>query len=510
MRRIALALIAAASGGSLAAIWACAKSDSSVGDDGGSDAPAVAFSLAGPCSDPIDAIYSDPGDIAPNKPGEILHCETDKKALSLSDVQTQANSGSPGYSGDPLTSGAKVYHVMYRTARGNSVSTPTPGFSSATVYVPDTPRAPTLPAIVASHAMTGVGPACTPSKATNFTQVYYGYDYLHLVYSMVGAGYPVIVPDLPGFASYGQTGNPPMGYLAAQDLAQATLDAARALQKMFSAGISKDVILVGHELGGAASLSALALSPQYAPELKIAGVAVYGPLWFSPRLYGGMFGSDAGTALAGNGEPSMAVWYHYTHGELLDGRGHGGDIFAPSVRDGIKKFIDTDCYAADYPELDGLGSTVNDLFDPGYVKAIENAVQTGTCDPGDASAACQTWLGRFDTDRPHITGNAARVPIFVAYGGRDINITPDLMVCAFDRLKTDVGTNLHVCYDPNQTGPGIVATQASHVNAWIAARTLGKPEPDPCPLDQNAITAPGAGADGGPGPVLCNPIVPND
>jgi pimeloyl-ACP methyl ester carboxylesterase len=281
---------------------------------------------------------------------------------------------------------------------------------------------------------------------------------------------------------------------------------------MFSAGLSDKTVLVGHELGGAASLAALAFSTQYAPEIKLAGVAVYGPLWFSPRIHGGIFGTDAGSALQGNGEPSMAVWYYYTHGELLDGRGHGGDIFSSSVRDGIKKFIDTDCYAADYPDLDGLGSTVNDLFDPGYVNAIQNAVQSGTCDTGDASATCQTWLGRFDTDRPHVTGNAARVPVFLAYGGRDINLTPDYARCAIDRLKSDVATNLKVCYDPNQTGPGIVSTQASRVNAWIAARTLtGQQEPDPCPLDDSAMTAPDAGADGGPGPIVCNTsLAPND
>ena len=69
---------------------------------------------------------------------------------------------------------------------------------------------------------------------------------------MVGAGFPIIVPDLAGYANFGAAGNPISGYAAAADVGKSTLDGARALAKMFPRAFSGKVALVGHSQGGTA------------------------------------------------------------------------------------------------------------------------------------------------------------------------------------------------------------------------------------------------------------------
>src|SRR5438132_342793 len=74
---------------------------------------------------------------------------------------TQA-SGGEGYQGKPFTSGAHVYRILYRTERGDAANSA--GYSSAIVYVPDTPRTGPAPVVVASHGSRGQAAKCAPSK----------------------------------------------------------------------------------------------------------------------------------------------------------------------------------------------------------------------------------------------------------------------------------------------------------------------------------------------------------
>jgi len=288
------------------------------------------------------------------------------------------------------------------------------------------------------------------------------------------------VPDLPGYANYGAPNNPPSAYAQAADVGQATLDAARALKKLLPA-LDDKVVLVGHSQGGHTALAALALAEAYGFTSPIVGVAVYAPLWVSQRTWGASLyrpvAKQFGIELANSAAGAVGLWYHYTQAELLDGPGEGKKLFAAGKQDAIKKFVDEQCWAAKYPQLEALGTYPDELYDPEFVSQVGfSSVGNNPCDPG---SVCAKWLARYSADRPRLTGKALTTPLLLLYGGKDTTIAPPRMRCALDRLADDK-TNLTVCVDPEQTHGGIVRARASYVSDWIASVTLGTPAPAAC------------------------------
>jgi pimeloyl-ACP methyl ester carboxylesterase len=520
MNKISLSLLLAAVSSGLAAGAACSSSSSSGaqpstdaggGGDGTTGDAGGNFQLEVTCTDAPDSIYGDPGTL-PTTAGAIIKCghyEDITQAALLTQAQTpdlDADGGIsvPGYSGPAFTSGAHVYRVLYRTERGDMANTP--GYSSALVFLPDTPRAAKSPVIVASHGSRGQAANCAPST-DNDAGAYVEGDFKRQVYPLVGAGYAVIAPDLAGYANYGGTNNPPSAYADALDVGKSTLDGARALKTLIPSSLLESVILVGHSQGGGTAVGALTLASTYAPELTIAGVAVYSPLWLSARVNGAFLLEPASYPLATTPEGPVIVWYMYTHGELLDGPGHGVDVFAAANQTAIKNFVDNDCWASTYPDLNAIGTSVNDLLDPAFVHAIENAAagvpSSDTCANSSNPTLCNTWMARFIADWPHITGAAQSVPILSLYGLEDQTITPDLAACVFDRYAADNAT-YSVCVQPTAGHSSLVAMSADYVNQWIAWKTLGGPQPAACPANQTALV------DDAGVPIPCNTLVPSN
>ena len=493
----------------LAAGAACSSSSNGGGattDAGGADATVDGgggFALEVPCTDGVDDVYKDPGASLPSDKGAIMKCAK-YKDLAKADMEAEARKDNtedggapfPGYTGKPFTSGAHVYRVLYRTERGDTKNTPS--YSSGLLYIPDTPRAGTLPQLVFSHGSRGQAAKCAPSKEDPAADDV-KYDYIHNVYPLVGSGYVVMVPDLAGYANYEGANNPPSAYASVADVGKSTLDGVRALKKMLSKSLSDKVVLTGHSQGGGTALGALALYSSYAPELNIVGVAVYSPLWITARANGAFLLFPSQYPIATSVVPKVLTWYMYTHAELLDGQGEGMKLFASSKQAGIKSFVDNDCWSAKYPDLEALGTSANDLLDPALISAIKNAsAGVGDCSGSSDPVVCQKWLDRFIADLPHFTDKALSVPILSLYGGQDTTITPDLAACVFDRYKADKVT-YKVCFDPAGTHNTIVSVRADYVNDWIAARALGAAEPAACPNDESALKD-DAGA-----PVPCNP-----
>ena len=170
--------------------------------------------------------------------------------------------------------------MLYRTERGDTRGTP--GYSSALVLVPMVPRASNLPAVVVSRGTRGQGVSCASSRPEELAD---NADLETMLYPLVGQGFALIAPDLAGYAGYGAQGNPLPAYAQAADVGKSTLDGARALKTLFPA-LGDKPVLVGHSQGGHTALSALALGASYAPEVKLAGVATYAPLWLSQRSWG--------------------------------------------------------------------------------------------------------------------------------------------------------------------------------------------------------------------------------
>ncbi len=500
MKRTSLALLMVVTSGAMVTAAACSDSSGGAapaadagGDGTAGDGGDGNYQLEVTCTDTLDSIYAAPPAMLPADKGAIIRCAKDKD-ISKAELEAAAKAGEPatdvdlavpGYAGKAFTSGARTYRILYRTERGDANNTA--GYASALVYVPDAPRAAKSPIVVASHGSRGQAAKCAPSKQDPAGNYVNG-DYIRQVYPLIGSGYAVIASDLAGYANYGAAGNAPSTYASAGDAGKSTLDAARALKKLLSKSLTDKTILVGHSQGGGTALSGLALSSTYAPEIDIAGVAVYSPLWISARANGAFLLFPQTYKLGSSAVPSVILWYLYTHGELMDGQGHGGDIFLASKKDVVKTYVDNDCWARSYPDLEAAGTSANDFLDPAFIQAIKNPAAGigGDCSTSSDPALCQKWMDRFVADWPHFTGKAAQVPILSLYGGGDETITPDIAACVFTRYKADTA-NYKVCFDPAGTHPSIVSLRADYVNDWIAARSLGGAEPAACPSDESAL-----------------------
>jgi pimeloyl-ACP methyl ester carboxylesterase len=501
--------------GAGAIVAACSSSDNGSAADGGGSGD-VAADVANPsvpeitCSDSIASVYMDPGDVSAQPKGAILKCahDSDLSASALL-AAAQTDAGLIPYSGRPFTSGAHVYRVLYRTERGDPNGTP--GYSSALVFLPDTPRAVQLPVMVVSHGSFGQGSKCAPSLHDPASSwVYPGFP--QLVYPFVGFGYAVIAPDLAGYANYGGAHNPPSAYADVEDVGKSTLDGARALRRIIPSSVTQQVVLVGHSQGGQTALAAMSIADAYGVDGVITAAAMYSPLWWSERSFAAIFLEPAkypfasSTTDAGSAAGPVSIWIHYTAGELLDGPGHGVDVFAPDAQAGIKNFVDNECWNAEYPDLLKLGTSANDVFDPAYINSMALPSETGTCNAGDTT--CAKWLPRLTADYPHLQGSARTIPLLVWYANNDTTITPDIAACIFERLTGDKA-NYTACYDSDPVGhAGVVAAKSEYVADWIAAQMLDAAAPPPCTtLPENDAGVPQI-PNGAGGYVGCNPLVP--
>ena len=381
-------------------------------------------------------------------------------------------------------SGAIEYRILYATQRGTSPASP--GYATASVFLPDTPRAGALPVIAIAHGTEGTGPDCANSKMGNLDPTN---PQFAMVFTLVARGFAVVAADYAGYAAYGS--NPPAGYLFADDEAKSVLDAARALRQLAPKSFGENVVVVGFSQGGHSALSALAEESSYGLGGKLAGVVAYSPLWFNMGSWGAVFYEASSFALSAPGSAGLVrydVWYHYTHGELLDGPGHGGDVFAAAQRPAVEQFVNTVCNPGDAGMLTSLPGNIESLYDPTFVSAVTNSEALGNPCPTDPTknALCQTWKARYAADRPHITGAATTVPTLLVRGGADVDIPADRFVCGTDRLTSD-GASFSVCYEPTATHATAVTMRGDYVADWIANVALGEPAPAACPQNESAM-----------------------
>lgn len=538
---LALCLVALTASGAAGGMAACSSSSSGGpsgsgsssggGNEASTDAPAVMGLVPEiACTDSIDSIYKDPGDVSSKPKGAILKCAKDRDMTAAqleAAAQSQVDGGNPPYQGKDFTSGAHVYRVLYRTERGDPNNTP--GYSSALLLLPEAPRngGKGLPVVVAAHGSAGLAPGCAFSKnamdepETPNNAQYVQVDYYHLVYPLVGLGYAVIAPDNAGYAGTWGPNNPPPQYDGAADIGKSVLDGARALRQLVPSSVSQQAVIVGHSEGGSAALSALSLAGSYGLDGVLSGVAVYAPLWLSRRSYGVLLSLPSSFPLSSSKAAAISLWYHWSHSALLDGADAGYELFQQSKVPDLQNFFTNDCWAPSFPDLTKNGEkSDNDYFDPAYVTAMSSALGifgNGSCGDGGAAQECQTWIDRMTADWPHLDGGAAQVPLLLWYANGDTSLPPNYMQCALNRLATD-GVNAKYCYDTTdntidgqpQGHAASVAHNAAYVADWIAQLTLpdaGAPS-EPCTeLTKNEAGAPQLYDDEG-GAVGCYQYIP--
>jgi hypothetical protein len=172
----------------------------------------------------------------------------------------------------------------------------------------------------------------------------------------------------------------------------------------------------------------------------------------------------------------------------MDGQGHGGDVFSASAKNAVKDIVETSCWVESYPQLQAVATHVGDLYDPAFASAIKMAAALNS--PCEGNTLCETWMARYASARPHITGAAAQVPILIAYAMNDSVITSGRMACAIERLVLHDGANVSACIDPDAEHTAILFQLGDYVNSWIAWKTLGGPDPGACPQDLSTFVNP--------------------
>jgi pimeloyl-ACP methyl ester carboxylesterase len=464
----------------------------------------LSFDLGVPCEDTEASLYADPGEL-PAEKGAIIRCVDDgviakaQVATWLSELENDSTDDDPNgvintYQGPPPTGGAHVYRVLYRTERGDG----SPGYSVATMYVPDGEPTVRLPLLLLAHGARGQAASCAPSvtprgtymevDATDGSNVQDDNDAMLL--PLMASGFAVAVTDSAGFSNFGASDNPLSVFADIQDVAKSLLDSGHALRKLVPSATSDDVLLVGLSGGGHAALGALEVANDYAPPGKIIAAAVYSPLWFAQRAWGVSM-TSAAASLGGiilnksSGIPA-SIWYHYTQAEMYDGPGEGLKLFKPEVRDAVKDFVEGTCWSTRYQKLEDatrVDANGEDFYMPELVTAVGESALSNSCDGSPDEALCNKWMGRYLDDRPTLTGEAAKVPILLTYGLLDPVIPARRFKCGVDKLR-ESDNPLEFCIDPEANHGGSVLTQSEYVNQWLFNKATGSKITTSCPTNE--------------------------
>lgn len=192
----------------------------------------------------IQPFYDTPNPMPAGKPGDIIRQE---KMTDVPDIPENAD----------------MYRILYHTQGGDGK----PRISSGFAVIPKG-EAPAegRQTIAWAHGTAGMGSECAPSRSqTPLSQ-------LTWINEAIDRGYVVAATDYAGLGTEG-----PQMYLIGQDEAHDVINSVRAAAQLPNANANKTYGVMGHSQGGHSSLWTGKVSPEYAPELKLVGVAGFAP-----------------------------------------------------------------------------------------------------------------------------------------------------------------------------------------------------------------------------------------
>jgi alpha-beta hydrolase superfamily lysophospholipase len=205
---------------------------------------------------------------------------------------------------DRAPAGARAWRILYVSSdpEGEPIAV------SGTVFAPLTPDPPGgRPVIAWAHPTTGVASRCAPSLHPGA-----GADAIPGLSALLAAGYVVTATDYPGLGTPG-----PHPYLVGESEGRAVLDAIRAARALTNAGGDAPAVLWGHSQGGHAALFAGQLAADYAPDIRLVGIATAAPATDLTALLQHDIGGVAGNVLASMALVSWAD-VHADRGLSLD------------------------------------------------------------------------------------------------------------------------------------------------------------------------------------------------
>lgn len=192
-----------------------------------------------------DDFYVPPAELPAGKPGDVIRSR-------------------PSQVGWPSAQ-ADAWQVMYlsSTALGK------PTAMTGTVLVPKGVDAATAPIVAFGPGTQGPAFRCAPSKMIA-SGAFYEQTGLN---DLTAAGFAVAIPDYEGYRP-----DPSTTYIAGKAMGAAMIDVVRAAQRLPEAKLADDgkVAFRGYSQGGGAAMWAGEMQPEYAPEMKLAGVAAGG------------------------------------------------------------------------------------------------------------------------------------------------------------------------------------------------------------------------------------------
>lgn len=400
----------------------------------GAPTAAHAQSVPAPDDDPFYAVPADVGGLAA---GALIR----SRAITATALSV------------PLP--AQAWQVLYRTTDNTGQPTAT----VATVMVPTAPKPGSGPRPVISYqtAEDGVGTKCAPSYAIRggLASLSNSTPETLLMAQALARGFTVVAPDYEG---------PRSMFLGADGEARGVLDGLRAARAFAPAGIdpAAPLALWGYSGGAFASTVAAQLQPRYAPELKLAGVALGGVVADVRATIRAFSGSVFGGALVMGFVGVDRAYPEYRLTQYLN--------------DAARKALansQTDCItdaAAKYP-----GASVEQYTDdPGIIEGPELRPMFERMNP-------LTYPG---------------VPAAPVYDYHAINdqlapIGPDRAL--MERFCRG-GARVQKVEDPLLEHLGLAATGAPGALDYLADRFAGKPAPNTCTLAPDPPTAPPATA----------------
>jgi hypothetical protein len=440
------------------------------GDDvdaaGGDDAPAADAS-PGPdagysaaidgCDDALDSVWVTPGGLPPLTDamrGDVIRC-----APGLVMDAAEVEAALDGASGVETTTGVRLYKIAYRTVRGDG----SPAVTSATVWLPETPRALPAPVALVARSTNGIADACAPSREDNP---------LHeLALPYAARGYVVVTPDLAGLGNEGVH-----AYLDNHEAANQLFDGGRALARLAGPGVIGDPeVAAGYSQGGGVVLSAQALEHAITGARTLRAVIAIAPEW--PIRIGSfdydevLRNPDRATGLAGLGPPAVTVLRHY--GWLANhlGAERAGDAFPADERADLIDEIESYCTIELGAALGTQQPTLGDLVDESFRLAMLACID-GTPGCTGPAADYHAWLAA-----DYVTADPAGADVLIVQGlGDQIMPAAEEAACVADKLR-DEGVVPTICSDTWSTHDTILENKIEHAVAWAEAAAAGTPRP---------------------------------
>ncbi len=190
----------------------------------------------------LEPFYTPPSPLPVGKPGDIIRSEM------MANV---------------ALNGATGYRVLYLTENVHKELVA----SSAMLFVPNAPARPGSRKVVAwAHPTVGMGDECAPSRVAEPMKT------LTWVQGMINQGWVVTATDYAGLGTPGIE-----YYLVGKSEAMDVINSVRMAQRFPNSGAGSTYAVYGHSQGGHSSLWTGEISAQYAPELKLVGVAGAAP-----------------------------------------------------------------------------------------------------------------------------------------------------------------------------------------------------------------------------------------